>query len=112
MAKILIVDDMPFNNEYVEEQLQILEHDVVTAVDGDDALESILIKAVGRETTATLRGLVTDEDAVQDIDASSISAQERAGTVLGDVVLDHAVLDGEVILSCCLITGGSNQIQT
>lgn len=41
MAKILIADDMPLNIEYLEEQLEILGHDAITATDGDDALRKI-----------------------------------------------------------------------
>ena len=41
MAKILIAEDMPLNIEYLEEQLHILEHDVVTATDGEEALKKI-----------------------------------------------------------------------
>ena len=41
MAKILAVDDQPFNIEYLEEELHLLEHEVVTASDGEEALEKI-----------------------------------------------------------------------
>lgn len=41
MAKILIVDDLPLNIEYLEEQLHMLNHEVVTAQDGDEALAKV-----------------------------------------------------------------------
>ena len=41
MAKILVVDDQPYNIEYLEEELHLLGHKIVTASDGDEALEKI-----------------------------------------------------------------------
>jgi len=41
MAKILVVDDEPDVRAVVEETLKLAGHDVVTAVDGEDALAKI-----------------------------------------------------------------------
>ena len=41
MAKILIVDDMPLNLDFLEEQLKLLEHTVEKATNGNQALEQI-----------------------------------------------------------------------
>lgn len=41
MAKVLIVDDMPLNLEFLEEQLHLLGHDVEKAIDGNQALLQI-----------------------------------------------------------------------
>jgi DNA-binding response OmpR family regulator len=45
MAKILIVDDLPLNLDFLEEQLIRLDHTVDKATDGDGALERIKIFA-------------------------------------------------------------------
>jgi sigma-B regulation protein RsbU (phosphoserine phosphatase) len=39
--KILIVDDEPFNVDYLEQELEGLNYKTVTAVDGQDALEKV-----------------------------------------------------------------------
>ena len=39
--KILIVDDEPFNVDYLEQELEDLNYETVTAVNGQDALEKI-----------------------------------------------------------------------
>lgn len=41
MAKILIVDDMPLNLDFLEEQLHLLGHEVEKAIDGNQALDKI-----------------------------------------------------------------------
>jgi DNA-binding response OmpR family regulator len=41
MAKILIVDDLPLNLDFLEEQLKLLNHEVEKAIDGNHALEQI-----------------------------------------------------------------------
>ena len=41
MAKILVVDDLPLNVEYLEEELQALGYEVVTAEDGEGALRQV-----------------------------------------------------------------------
>jgi DNA-binding response OmpR family regulator len=41
MAKILIVDDLPLNLDFLEEQLKLLGHNVEKAIDGNQALEQI-----------------------------------------------------------------------
>ena len=41
MSKILVVDDLPPNVEYLEEELTALGYDVVTAIDGETALEQV-----------------------------------------------------------------------
>ncbi len=40
-AKILIVDDEPFNVDYIEQELEDLEYETVTAGDGQQALEQV-----------------------------------------------------------------------
>ena len=39
--KILIVDDEPFNVDYLEQELEDLNYETITAVNGQDALEKI-----------------------------------------------------------------------
>lgn len=39
--KILIVDDEPFNVDYLEQELEDLEYETISAVNGQDALEKI-----------------------------------------------------------------------
>ena len=39
--KILIVDDEPFNVDYLEQELEELNYETITAVNGQDALEKI-----------------------------------------------------------------------
>ena len=41
MARILVVDDLPLNVEYLEEELQALGYEVATAEDGEVALREI-----------------------------------------------------------------------
>ncbi|MBT5832462.1 MAG: response regulator [Candidatus Latescibacteria bacterium] len=41
MAKILIVDDLPLNLDFLEEQLLLLNHEVEKAIDGNQALDQI-----------------------------------------------------------------------
>jgi DNA-binding response OmpR family regulator len=41
MSRILVVDDLPLNVEYLEEELTALGYDVVTAADGEAALEQV-----------------------------------------------------------------------
>jgi len=41
MAKILIVDDLPLNLDFLEEQLKLLNHEVEKAIDGNHALAQI-----------------------------------------------------------------------
>jgi sigma-B regulation protein RsbU (phosphoserine phosphatase) len=40
--KILIVDDEPFNVEYLEQELEELNYDIITAINGQDALDKVL----------------------------------------------------------------------
>ncbi len=39
--KILIVDDEPFNVDYLEQELEELEYDTISAVNGQDALDKV-----------------------------------------------------------------------
>ena len=39
--KVLIVDDEPFNVDYLEQELEDLNYDILTAVNGQDALDKI-----------------------------------------------------------------------
>jgi adenylate cyclase len=39
--KVLIVDDEPFNVDYLEQELEDLDYDILTAVNGRDALDKI-----------------------------------------------------------------------
>jgi sigma-B regulation protein RsbU (phosphoserine phosphatase) len=39
--KILIVDDEPFNVEYLEQELEELNYDTITAINGQDALDKV-----------------------------------------------------------------------
>lgn len=41
MARILIVDDLPLNLDFLEEQLLLLDHQVEKAMNGNEALEQI-----------------------------------------------------------------------
>ncbi|MCZ6636510.1 MAG: response regulator [bacterium] len=41
MAKLLVVDDLPFNIEILKEELRLLGHEVTSASDGLDALERV-----------------------------------------------------------------------
>ena len=41
MARILVVDDLPLNLEYLQEELQTLGYDVITAADGEEALRKV-----------------------------------------------------------------------
>ena len=41
MAKILVVDDLPLNVEYLEEELQVLGYEVTTATGGEEALRLV-----------------------------------------------------------------------
>ncbi len=41
MSRILVVDDLPLNLEYLEEELKILGYEVVTATDGEQALKQV-----------------------------------------------------------------------
>ncbi len=43
--KILIVDDEPFNVDYLEQELEDLEYETISAVNGQDALEKITSEA-------------------------------------------------------------------
>ena len=43
MRRILVVDDLPFNVEYLEEELKALGYEVVTATDGEEALHQIAL---------------------------------------------------------------------
>jgi CheY-like chemotaxis protein len=40
-ARILIVDDEPFNREVLAQELELLEHDAVVAIHGRDALDRL-----------------------------------------------------------------------
>jgi adenylate cyclase len=40
-ARILIVDDEPFNRDVLTQELELLEHDAVTAIHGRDALDRL-----------------------------------------------------------------------
>ncbi|HSA82969.1 MAG TPA: adenylate/guanylate cyclase domain-containing protein [Geminicoccaceae bacterium] len=40
-ARILIVDDEPFNRDVLAQELELLEHDVVSAIHGRDALDRL-----------------------------------------------------------------------
>lgn len=40
-AKILIVDDEPFNVDYLEQELEDLDYEIITASNGQEALEKI-----------------------------------------------------------------------
>jgi len=42
MSKILVVDDLPFNLELLDDELSTLGFEVVTASDGEEALEQVL----------------------------------------------------------------------
>ena len=41
MAKLLVVDDLPLNIEFLEEELRLLGHEVTSASDGLEALERV-----------------------------------------------------------------------
>ena len=45
-ARILIVDDEPFNRDVLAQELELLEHDALAAVHGRDALEVLQREAV------------------------------------------------------------------
>ena len=45
-ARILIVDDEPFNRDVLVQELELLAHEAVTAVHGRDALEQLAGEAV------------------------------------------------------------------
>jgi adenylate cyclase len=45
-ARILIVDDEPFNRDVLAQELELLEHDAVTALHGRDALDRLDTDAV------------------------------------------------------------------
>ena len=45
-ARILIVDDEPFNREVLEQELELLDYETLTAVDGRDALRRLSEDAV------------------------------------------------------------------
>lgn len=40
-ATVLIVDDEPFNVDYLEQELEDLDYQIITALDGHDALHKI-----------------------------------------------------------------------
>lgn len=40
-SKILIVDDEPFNVDYLEQELEDLNYQTITAINGQEALEKI-----------------------------------------------------------------------
>jgi CheY-like chemotaxis protein/class 3 adenylate cyclase len=44
-AKILIVDDEPFNVDYLEQELEELEYDTVSASNGQEALDKVLAES-------------------------------------------------------------------
>ena len=43
-ARILIVDDEPFNRDVLAQELELLEHEAVTAIHGRDALDRLATK--------------------------------------------------------------------
>jgi class 3 adenylate cyclase/CheY-like chemotaxis protein len=45
-ARILIVDDEPFNRDVLAQELELLEHEATEAIDGRDALEQLGSEAV------------------------------------------------------------------
>src|SRR5512145_1379320 len=45
VPKILIVDDEPFNVDYLEQEIADLEYDTASAVNGQDALDQVETEA-------------------------------------------------------------------
>ena len=45
-ARILVVDDEPFNRDVLAQELELLDHEAVAAVDGRDALQRLAGEAV------------------------------------------------------------------
>jgi adenylate cyclase len=45
-ARILVVDDEPFNRDLLAQELELLDHEAVAAVDGRDALQRLAGEAV------------------------------------------------------------------
>ncbi|MDD2522817.1 MAG: fused response regulator/phosphatase [Anaerolineaceae bacterium] len=45
LSKILIVDDEPFNVDYLEQELEGSDYDIITATNGQDALEKVRSEA-------------------------------------------------------------------
>ena len=44
LAKILIVDDEPFNVDYLEQELEDLGYETMSASNGQEALEKVALK--------------------------------------------------------------------
>lgn len=45
LAKILIVDDEPFNVDYLEQELEDLGYETISAANGQEALEKVAAEA-------------------------------------------------------------------
>ena len=46
-TKILIVDDEPFNVDYLQQELEDLGYETISATNGQEALEKVAAKAPG-----------------------------------------------------------------